>query len=85
MLLILPILLLTETALSFLGVGLQEPEASWGSLMTDVNDKVFRQGHTLVIFAPVFAIILFIFGIRLLSNKLRESIPAGAGKIIVDR
>src|SRR5262249_51147915 len=39
-LIILPAFLIAETALSFLGVGLQEPEASWGSLLTAVDNQL---------------------------------------------
>src|SRR5262245_18059564 len=69
-LLILPALLLAETALSFLGVGLQEPEASWGSLLTSVDGKVFNRGHTLAELSPVLAITLFVLGARLFSDGL---------------
>ena len=69
-LLILPALLLAETALSFLGVGLQEPEASWGSLLTSVDGKLFKRGHALAELSPVLAITLFVLGARLFSDGL---------------
>src|SRR5262245_9461598 len=69
-LLILPALLLAETALSFLGIGLQEPEASWGSLLTSVDGKLFKRGHALAELSPVLAITLFVLGARLFSDGL---------------
>jgi peptide/nickel transport system permease protein len=69
-LLILPSFLLAETALSFLGVGLQEPEASWGSLLTDVDGKIFKRGHALAEFSPALALMLFVLGARLLGDGL---------------
>src|SRR5262245_2756449 len=69
-LLILPALLLAESALSFLGVGLQEPEASWGSLLASVDSKLFNRGHALAELSPALAIMLFVLGSRLLGDGL---------------
>jgi peptide/nickel transport system permease protein len=69
-LLLLPAFLLAETSLSFLGVGLQEPEASWGSLLTSVDGKIFKRGHALAELSPALAITLFVLGARLLGDGL---------------
>ena len=69
-LIILPAFLLAETALSFLGVGLQEPEASWGSLLADVDGKIFKRGHARAEFSPALVITLFVLGARLLGDGL---------------
>lgn len=69
-LLILPAFLLAETALSFLGVGLQEPEASWGSLLSSVESNLFKRGHALAELSPALAITLFVLGVRLFSEGL---------------
>jgi peptide/nickel transport system permease protein len=70
-LLMLPAFLLSETALSFLGVGLQEPEASWGSLLTAAADvTLLERGHagqSFLLLSPALAITLFVLGVRLLS------------------
>jgi peptide/nickel transport system permease protein len=69
-LLVLPAFLLAETALSFLGVGLQEPEASWGSLLTAMDRNLFKRGHVLAELSPALAITLFVLGVRLLGAGL---------------
>ena len=69
-LIILPVFLLAETALSFLGVGLQEPEASWGNLLADVDSKIFKRGHPLAEFSPALVLMLFVLGARLLGDGL---------------
>jgi peptide/nickel transport system permease protein len=69
-LIILPAFLLAESALSFLGVGLQEPEASWGSLLTAVDGGLFKRGHAWAELSPALAIMLFVFGARLLGDGL---------------
>lgn len=68
---LLPAFLLTETALSFLGVGLQEPEASWGNMLMAASDITLLARQPLVMLAPAFAIFLFVLGVRLLSDGLR--------------
>jgi peptide/nickel transport system permease protein len=71
-LLILPAFLLAETALSFLGVGMQEPEASWGSLLTAVDRSLFKRGHALAELSPALAIMIFVLGARLLGDGLEK-------------
>jgi peptide/nickel transport system permease protein len=70
--LLLPAFLLAETALSFLGVGLQEPEASWGNMLTAAGDITLLRSQPLVLLAPAFAIFTFVLGVRLLSDGLRR-------------
>lgn len=67
----LPAFLLAETALSFLGVGLQEPEASWGNMLSAAADPTLLGLHAFVLLAPAFAIFLFVLGVRLLSDGLK--------------
>ncbi|HEV2915641.1 MAG TPA: ABC transporter permease [Pyrinomonadaceae bacterium] len=69
--LMLPAFLLAETALSFLGVGLQEPEASWGSMLATAADPALLGEHAFVLLSPAFAIFLFVLGVRLLSDGLK--------------
>lgn len=69
---LLPAFLLTETALSFLGVGLQEPEASWGNMLMAASDITVLGNQPLLILAPAFSIFLFVLGVRLLSDGLQR-------------
>lgn len=68
---LLPAFLLTETALSFLGVGLQEPEASWGNMLMAASDMTVLGNQPALILAPAFSIFLFVLGVRLLSDGLQ--------------
>jgi peptide/nickel transport system permease protein len=73
-LLLLPTFLLTETSLSFLGVGVQEPEASWGSLLAAAADiTLLQRSDILALLAPAFAIVLFVGSVRLLSQELQQA------------
>ena len=69
--LMLPSFLLAETALSYLGVGAQEPEASWGLMLGRAADLAQLRQHPFLLLSPAAAIFLFVFGVRLTSDGLR--------------
>ena len=71
--LMLPNFLLFETALSFLGVGLQEPEPSWGNLLATARDStLLHPGQTLLLLSPALTIVIFIFGVRLFRDGIKR-------------
>ncbi len=65
--LMLPVFLLAEIALSFLGVGLQEPEPSLGNMLSSASDLSLLRNSPFVLLSPAIAIFLFVFAIRLLG------------------
>jgi peptide/nickel transport system permease protein len=69
----LPYFLLTEVALSFLGVGLQEPVPSLGNLLAAASDLGQLQQHPMLLLSPAVAIFIFVFLVRLLSGRLRRA------------
>jgi peptide/nickel transport system permease protein len=69
--LMLPAFLLAETALSYLGVGVQEPEASWGLMLARASDLAQLSRHPFLLLSPALAIFLFVLGVRLISDGLR--------------
>lgn len=71
--LMLPAFLLSEAALSFLGVGLQEPEASWGNLLTEAtNITLLERSDSWPMLAPAVAITIFVLGTRLFGKGLES-------------
>ena len=70
--LMLPSFLLAETALSYLGVGVQEPEPSWGLMLARASDLAQLSRHPLLLLSPAVAIFIFVLGVRLTSDGLRE-------------
>jgi peptide/nickel transport system permease protein len=70
--LMLPAFLLAETALSFLGVGVQEPAASWGNMLKSASELTLLRQQPFLQLSPAFAIFLFVLGVRLLSDGLRR-------------
>lgn len=71
--LMLPAFLLAEISLSFLGVGLQEPEPSWGNMLAAASDiTLLQRGNATLLLLPAFAIFLFVLGVRLISDGLKK-------------
>jgi peptide/nickel transport system permease protein len=65
----LPVYLLAEVALSFLGVGLQEPNPSLGTLLAAAADVNQLQRDPLIILAPGIVITVFVLAIRIVGGS----------------
>ena len=63
--------ILTEAALSFLGLGIPEPHPSWGRMLSESAAEYVRTAPWLVIF-PGIAISLVVFGTNLLGDAVRD-------------
>jgi peptide/nickel transport system permease protein len=59
-----------EAGLSFLGLGVQPPDASWGSLMRDGVSYLLVAPHLVI--APGVAILLVVLAVNLLGDALRD-------------
>lgn len=75
--LMLPAFLLAETALSYLGVGVQEPEPSWGLMLARASDLAQLGRHPFLLLSPALAIFVFVLGVRLISDGLRDDRTKG--------
>ena len=62
--------LLAEATLSFLGLGVPPPAASWGSMLNDARPHLFDSPH-LVIF-PALAIMFCVLSFNFLGDALRD-------------
>jgi|Deesub1362B_J571_1020462.scaffolds.fasta_scaffold02143_1 peptide/nickel transport system permease protein len=65
------VILLLESALSFLGLGVQPPVASWGSIIRDGQDVIFEAWW--VSFFPGVMIILSVLALNIVGDALRHS------------
>jgi peptide/nickel transport system permease protein len=63
--------ILTESSLSFLGLGVPEPHPSWGRMLSESAAEYVRTAPWLVIF-PGAAISFVVFGTNLLGDALRD-------------
>ncbi|WP_349671912.1 ABC transporter permease [Lacrimispora sp.] len=61
--------IMTESSLSFLGVGIQQPMSSWGSLLQNAQGTMQNSFHMALI--PGLLIIITIFAFNKLGNLLR--------------
>ncbi len=75
----IPAAILAEATLAFIGIGVQAPRASWGSLVADGNAYVRSFPH-LVIF-PAIAIAVALISFTFLGDGLRDALdPKLKGK-----
>ena len=63
-------MILQETALSFLGLGLPAPAATWGNILAEGNTRLFI-APWIANFAGL-SIIALVWGVNMLGNGLRE-------------
>jgi peptide/nickel transport system permease protein len=68
---------LMESGLSFLGLGVQAPQASWGNILTDGKDYI-QFAWWLSLF-PGLAILITVLGYNLLGEGLRDALDPRSG------
>jgi peptide/nickel transport system permease protein len=69
----IPSMILAETALSFLGIGLQPPIISWGVLLQEAqNIRAVAQAPWLL-FTPAAAIVISVLALNFLGDGLRDA------------
>ncbi len=61
---------IAEAGLSFLGLGVQPPEASWGSMIKEGTQYMLVAPH--IVLAPGTALMLVVLSINLLGDRLRD-------------
>ncbi|HEY0777480.1 MAG TPA: ABC transporter permease [Gemmatirosa sp.] len=66
--------IMAEAALSFLGLGVQPPTASWGAMIADGRDLAQLRGAPWTSLAPGLAIGLAVLGFNLVGDALRDAL-----------
>lgn len=61
---------IAEAGLSFLGLGVQPPEASWGNIIRDGTRYMLVAPH--MVLAPGVALMLVVLAVNLLGDQLRD-------------
>ncbi len=64
--------MLTESALSFLSIGVQPPDASWGTIIQDGQTLLYTR--PLVAMAPGLAIVITVLALNVLGDGLRDAL-----------
>jgi ABC-type dipeptide/oligopeptide/nickel transport system permease subunit len=70
--------IIVEAGLSFLGIGIQPPQPSWG-LMIKENYNFIITHNPLLALIPGFAIMLLVLAFNLLGNGLRDAVDVKEG------
>lgn len=65
-------IIILEAALSFLGLGVQPPTASWGRALSDARPHILRYPHTAI--APGVMITLTVLAFNMIGDGLRDAL-----------
>ncbi|MCF6282086.1 MAG: ABC transporter permease [Candidatus Polarisedimenticolaceae bacterium] len=71
-------MVIAEAGLSFLGLGVQPPDASWGSMIRDGARYMLVAPHMVMV--PGFAIMLIVFSLNLLGDRLRDKLDVRSNR-----
>lgn len=66
--------ILTESALSFLGLGFQPPQATWGRMLEEAQRSVINEGHWWRGFFPGLMIFLTVLSVNYIGDGLRDAV-----------
>lgn len=69
---LIPNAIFSEAFLSFLGIGIAVPQASWGTLANDAIPYIMTQPYQM--FFPVLAICLTMFSLNFIGDGLRDAL-----------
>jgi peptide/nickel transport system permease protein len=68
--------ILTESILSFLGIGVQPPNVSWGTIIQDGTDLVYTRPWVTI--APGLMILLTVLSLNVLGDGVRDALDPRA-------
>jgi peptide/nickel transport system permease protein len=63
----------TEAALSFLGLGIQPPQNSWGRMLADAQAYTNSTDKFYLVFFPGFMLVLTLLAVNFLGDALRDA------------
>ncbi|WP_066945211.1 ABC transporter permease [Microtetraspora fusca] len=68
---IVSVLIVAEASLSFLGLGIQAPDPSWGNMIAEGEGNAF-QDHPHIVLVPGVTLFLTVFAFNLIGEKARK-------------
>ena len=71
--LLVPMMILTESFISFLGLGVQEPNTSWGALIFE-GAGTMQYGTLWQLLIPLFFFVITLFGFYFVGDGLRDAL-----------
>lgn len=72
--------ILGEVALSYLGVGIQEPQVSWGIMLEQAQSASTIRNQPWLLFAPGSFIFMTVFAFNFLGDGLRDALDPRHGQ-----
>lgn len=66
--------IISESSLSFLGLGVMEPHASWGNMINSANNLVDFRNHWWLWVPPGVAVLVTVASINVLGDRLRDAL-----------
>ncbi len=72
--------ILYESTLSYLGLGVQLPKAAWGTMISQVNDPIIFQYHMNVWLPAGILIVIAVLGFNFVGDGLRDAMDPKARK-----
>lgn len=71
-------IIIAESTLSFLGIGVQPPMPSWGSLISSARDSGYWMGYPQLVIFPALCLSLTVLSLNFLGDALRDALdPRG--------
>lgn len=71
-------LMLAEAGLSFLGLGVQAPQATWGNMLTNAQQFIVNPAGTHLIFPPGLAIWITVLCLYIVGDGIRDAFDPSA-------
>jgi peptide/nickel transport system permease protein len=65
--------ILTESVISFLGVGISFPYASWGNMVNAVNSSIIMKNYLNIWMPPGICILLTVLAFNFIGDGLRDA------------
>ena len=76
------VMLLTEASLSFLGLGIQAPDSSWGLMLAE--GRTYLTSAWWLVTMPGFAILLTTLSVNIIATWMRQITLDGRGRRTID-
>lgn len=77
---IISVLIVAEASLSFLGLGIQPPDPSWGNMIAEGQEGVFED-HPHIVLVPGVVLFLTVFSFNIIGEKLRSRLDPRGSKL----
>lgn len=70
----IPGFIVAESVLSLIGLGIQQPDASWGNMLSSATNATILMLHSWLVWPPAVLIILTVLAFNLLGDGLRDAL-----------